>query len=176
MYVNPQELYAMRLAENVRQKCVEKSIITKDKLILQLKDLKNILEFYGGKLLESDDSEYRISKLNEKNYDFAIYYALDKLTEYDKIDSLKVLTGLGEVFLDYDNLSNIKNDIINTNLGTTLSHSETFSRTFIKPEQLFIKQTIENSYNGKINVTDVAKSFEVSEIEVVARANQLKLF
>ena len=87
------------------------------------------------------------------------------------MDKIKLLTGLGEMFLDKEKTINKIYHIDDSSL-----YSETFARTFAMPENLFLKECINNLYSGKINVTNIANSFEVDTLDAIARGYELKIF
>lgn len=178
MSYNKKTMYAMSLAEDARKHCEKNDIIERKKMILDLKDLKNILNFYGGKLEKNDKNENSIIKIENEEYDFIIHYAIEKISETKtKVDKIQILTGLAQMFLAAETIkSNEKQSIKNLSIELASLQPETFARAFIMPNDLFLKQMIENTNNSVINTNGIAEAFEIDYMEVIARGNELKLF
>ena len=123
--MNRKEFYSMKVARDARQVCEEKTILDKSQLVFDLETLKNILNLFKTKLIEDSDKGYSICKTKEKNYDFIIYYALGETDNTSqKIDKLKVLSGLAQMFLAEDKITDEIQKI--DKLTVTNLYSETF--------------------------------------------------
>lgn len=172
------QMYVMRLAEEARKECENNNVIDREKLILELKDMKKILKFFHCKLQKNNIYEYSLSKTEERKYNYIIYYALNKhYKTSSKIDKLKILTGLGEIFLAEEQINNEKNRINDyARLGACVSNSKTFARAFLMPEKMFLNESTKYCYNDGIDLEAVAKSFDVDSFDAMARGEELKLF
>lgn len=177
MLVNPMTMYSSNLGEAVRQKVEEENIIEKNKLILELKDLKNILKYFRSNLIKDELDHYRISRINEERYDFIISYAIDELsTKREKIDKIQILKGLGQMFLMKETITNEKRKIESTKLGINAMYAGTFARAILMPKNLFVNNVIKNSLNDEIDMYKVSDIFDVDYIDVVARGRELQLY
>lgn len=172
----------MQMAEDARKKCEDENVIDRDKRILSLKDLKNILMFYGCDLKRDNNSGYSISKVDNESYDFIITYALNKLDETSlTVDKFKLLTILGELFMGYETFANetkkdIKYDITYMSTRLLPMSPETFARAFMLPKQLFITEAVSNMCNDLVDTKDLSKIFKIDTRNILLRGKELELW
>lgn len=133
------------------------------------RDLKGIVEFFGGDFREAPDDDDRtyIEKSGEDSYTI----------EYSKKSNyLQVIHELGHVFLGH--LANLSVGQRIYCRGVTAYDNEAalFARAFIMPRNDFEKVVIDNTVNGKCDIRKIAEAYGIDYVEVIARGKELDIW
>lgn len=174
--------YAINSAIEARKACEEQSIIEKDKVKLTKDDVKKIIEFFGGQLLESENNLEYLIKTEEEG--FTIYY-IDKDSEKTKATSiLAILNGFGKSFFQLESM-NIDDIRVYSEDGLATTEDEKFSDSqiaeyfaleFMMPQDLFEQVSSQHVKDDVVNCKEVANEFGVDCIYVIKKGSELDVF
>lgn len=177
-----QKTFAVNTAIEARKSCEEQNIIEMDKIKLTLEDINNIIEFFGGQLLESNNNVQYFEKTGEEA--FIVYY-LPQDNEKDKASSvLALLNGFGKSFFQLESMDIGEIRVYSENgLATTEGESYNdsqmanyFAMEFMMPRKLFEKVSIENRKDNKVDCRKVAEEFGIDYMDVIKRGAELDIF
>lgn len=167
------EALTLQVSRNARKLCVEKNVIKEGQLSLSKEDLINIVMLFGGQLEFVKDTDF-YEKVSEREYKI---YCDEEKEDY----TLNVLAGLGRAFFDQ------KNMIDGQKVGIEKLDSEKdydykrcdisklFAREFLMPRENFEKVLIKYMDDDKVNVTEVAKTYNIGVFPVLERGSELHI-
>lgn len=177
---NAMNVYIQYMAEEARGKCVEAEIIDQNTCELNETHIRNIVEFFNGKLeeisseeLKKDSSSGANSILIKNKEDDPIRFTI----KYIKFSAIDILHELGHAFLELKDMkAGETRDCDDINGGLNELNATKFARAFIMPRVLFEKKVVENSIAGKCNIQAVADIFNVEYLQVVTQGRQLQFW
>lgn len=170
MVLGNNKFYIESVAEAVRERIVEKGIIEETACSLSIDQVRKIVEFFDGELIEISSSDSEPSPYIEKTGEgtYSIFYKPED-------NFLGILHELGHAFLDLDNMEIGKRQyyvgIEKSDFGAAF-----FARVLAMPRKLFEEVVIRYWRNGKCNIQEVAKVYQIEYMEVLARGKELNIW
>lgn len=158
------------VANEVRNKIVEKEIIQADACELTIDQVKSIIEFFDGKLELAPETEEFTPYIKENGDSYIIYYK-------ESNSFLSLLHELGHAFLHYPEKPRGDKKRLNFN-GNEKADMEAalFARALVMPRKRFEEVIIKYLYDGKCKIHDVAKEYKIEYLEVLARGEELNIW
>lgn len=161
------KFYIERIALAARNRLIEKHIISNDVRQFNFELLKQIVEFFGGNLVNGEETDStHIIKNDDKKYTI-VYTPNDHY--------IKVLHELGHAFLDFDNM---KTGQIYSFDGVELedSNASLFARAFVMPRDDFEQVVINHINDGKCSIQNIANEYFIDYFDVLIRGKELNFW
>jgi hypothetical protein len=154
-------------AEKARQYSLEYGCIDKNQRGMDEKNLRKIIELFGGefKISEEEEPSATITKIGDG---FCIEYT-------KKASVLQILHELGHALLHLDDME--EGETLHCNgIQDKDTKADFFAREYLMPRDIFEIAVIDNLNNDGCDIQNIATDYGISYIEALARGVELKIW